>query len=111
MQKTAYLPILWDFFAVCLKTPYILRLLYTGCQWKELPIEKDEKGRPEIHYTRIYRMFRFWHVRGCLDAIFSGSVSTLDRKGFLMSVSFTAMARLPQQKKAATTSGSADTRE
>jgi hypothetical protein len=30
----------------------ILRLLYTGCQWQELPIEKDETGRPEIHYTR-----------------------------------------------------------
>jgi transposase len=25
---------------------YILRLLYTGCQWKELPIEKDARGRP-----------------------------------------------------------------
>jgi transposase len=33
---------------------YILRLLYTGCQWKELPIEKDQTGWPEIHYTRIY---------------------------------------------------------
>lgn len=27
---------------------YILKLLYTGCQWKELPIEKDETGKPEI---------------------------------------------------------------
>jgi transposase len=34
---------------------YILRLLYLGCQWKELPIERDWRGRPEIHYTRIYR--------------------------------------------------------
>ncbi len=32
---------------------YILKLLYMGCQWKELPIEKDESGYPEIHYTRI----------------------------------------------------------
>jgi hypothetical protein len=30
---------------------YILRLLYSGCQWKELPIEKDRQGRQEIHYT------------------------------------------------------------
>jgi hypothetical protein len=30
---------------------YILRLLYLGCQWKELPIEKDRQGPPEIHYT------------------------------------------------------------
>ena len=26
---------------------YILKLLYLGCQWKELPIEKDGEGRPE----------------------------------------------------------------
>ena len=28
---------------------YILRQLYMGCQWKELPIEWDGGGRPEIH--------------------------------------------------------------
>ena len=28
---------------------YILKLLYLGCQWKELPIEKDKDGLPEIH--------------------------------------------------------------
>ncbi|MBD1847600.1 hypothetical protein H6F89_30210 [Cyanobacteria bacterium FACHB-63] len=33
---------------------YILKLLYLGCQWKELPIETDKAGQPEIHYTRIY---------------------------------------------------------
>ena len=27
---------------------YILKLLYLGCQWKELPIEKDATGRREI---------------------------------------------------------------
>jgi hypothetical protein len=30
---------------------YILLLLYTGCQWKTLPIAKDAKGKPEIHYS------------------------------------------------------------
>ena len=36
---------------------YILRLLYLGCQWKELPIEKGQDGRPEIHYTaHLYRI-------------------------------------------------------
>lgn len=49
---------------------YILKLLYLGCQWKELPIEKDEEGRPEIHHTGIYRAFRRWEADGCLDAIF-----------------------------------------
>src|SRR4051812_5096973 len=33
---------------------YILQLLYLGCQWKELPIDRDNDGCPEIHYTRIY---------------------------------------------------------
>ena len=41
---------------------YILQLLYMGCQWKQLPIKIGKDGRPEIHYTRIYRMFRFWQV-------------------------------------------------
>ena len=31
---------------------YILKLLYLGCQWKELPIEKDATGRREIHHIR-----------------------------------------------------------
>jgi hypothetical protein len=56
---------------------YILRLLYLGCQWKELPIEKDSEGRPEIHHTRIYRIWRRWEADGCIDAIFTGSVLTL----------------------------------
>jgi transposase len=43
---------------------YILRLLYLGCQWKELPIEKDRYGRPEIHHTSIYRTFRRWQADG-----------------------------------------------
>src|ERR1700674_5703551 len=53
---------------------YILRLLYMGCQWKELPIKKDGEGRPEIHHTRIYSAFRRWDADGCMDAIFTGSV-------------------------------------
>lgn len=56
---------------------YILRLLYLGCQWKELPIATNQDGCPEIHYTRIYRRFRYWQARGCLDRIFTGSVAAL----------------------------------
>lgn len=62
---------------------YILKLLYLGCQWKELPIETDKAGRPEIHYTRIYSAFRRFEAQGCFDAIFAGSVSLLHRKGQL----------------------------
>jgi transposase len=62
---------------------YVLRLLYLGCQWKELPIEKGKDGRPEIHYTRIYRAFRRWIVDGCFAAIFKGSVLTLAQHDLL----------------------------
>ena len=48
---------------------YVLKLLYLGCQWKELPIEKNEEGRPEIHYTRIYGAFRRYEDHGCFDQL------------------------------------------
>ncbi len=56
---------------------YILKLLYLGCQWKELPIEKDATGRREIHHVRIWRTFRRWVADGCFNAIFEGTVLTL----------------------------------
>ena len=62
---------------------YILKLLYTGCQWKELPIDKDNVGLPEIHYTRIYSVFRRWESAGCMRAIFAGSVFKLHHHGLL----------------------------
>src|SRR6201986_2835086 len=62
---------------------YILRLLYMGCQWKELPIERDDEGHPEIHYTRIYNAFRRWEVDGCIDAVFIDSVLRLEQDNLL----------------------------
>jgi hypothetical protein len=34
----------------------ILWVLYTGMQWKCLPIPKDITGKPDIHYTNVYRV-------------------------------------------------------
>jgi transposase len=62
---------------------YILQLLYMGCQWKALPIEKNDEGRPEIHYTRIYRVLRRWQADGCIDRIFAGSVHKLHQDQLL----------------------------
>ncbi len=62
---------------------YILKLLYLGCQWKELPIETDKDGQPEIHYSRIYRAFRRFESHGCFDAIFAGSVVQLHQNDLL----------------------------
>jgi len=59
---------------------YILKLLYIGCQWKELPIKNGQDGLPEIHYTSIYRAFRRFEAQGCFEAIFAGSVSHLHQK-------------------------------
>ena len=62
---------------------YILKFLYLGCQWKELPIEKNAEGRPEIHYTRIYSAFRRFEAHGCWDNMFEGSVLQLTQNGYL----------------------------
>ena len=38
----------------------ILLVLYTGMQWKCLPIPQDAQGKPAIHYTTIYKVFAKW---------------------------------------------------
>jgi transposase len=35
----------------------ILWVLYTGMQWKCLPIPHDPTGKPVIHYTTVYKVF------------------------------------------------------
>jgi transposase len=62
---------------------YILKLLYLGCQWKELPIEQNKAGQPEIHYTRVYSAFRRYEAQGCFDAMFAGSVLQLHQQELL----------------------------
>src|SRR5471032_1246296 len=62
---------------------YILQALYMGCQWKMLPIDRNAKGLPEIHPTRIYRMMRRWQADGSIDRIFSGTVHPLHQDQLL----------------------------
>lgn len=62
---------------------YILTFLYTGCQWKELFIEKDASGKPEIHYTRVFRVFQRWERDGCFNKIFEYSVHRLHQNNLL----------------------------
>ena len=33
----------------------ILWVLYTGMQWKCLPLPHDAQGKPAIHYTTVYK--------------------------------------------------------
>ena len=38
----------------------ILWVLYTGMQWKCLPVPQDAHGKPAIHDTTVYRAFAKW---------------------------------------------------
>ena len=62
---------------------YILRLMHTGCQWSQIPINKDEDGKPEIHYTSIFKAFKYWVNNGCFDKIFTASVVKLFKEKML----------------------------
>jgi transposase len=55
----------------------ILWVLYTGMQWKCLPIPKDSEGKPTIHYTNVYRAFARWAEDGSLWQAFVASVRHL----------------------------------
>jgi Putative transposase of IS4/5 family (DUF4096) len=55
----------------------ILWVLYTGMQWKCLPIPKDVTGKPAIHYTNVYRAFAKWADDGSLQKAFMASVGHL----------------------------------
>ncbi len=62
---------------------YILYLMHTGCQWCKIPIDKDELGRPEISYTRLFRHFKHWFNEGCFERIFESSVARLSKYDLL----------------------------
>ena len=55
----------------------ILWVLYTGMQWKCLPIPHDTDGEPAIHYTTVYRVFAKWADDGSLWQAFIASVRHL----------------------------------
>ena len=38
----------------------ILWVLYTGMQWKCLPVPHDAQGKPAIHYTTVSKVFARW---------------------------------------------------
>jgi transposase len=55
----------------------ILWVLYTGMQWKCLPVPQDTDGKPAIHYTTMYRVFARWADDGSLWQAFVASVRHL----------------------------------
>jgi transposase len=56
---------------------FILWVLYTGMQWKCLPIPRDSHGKPAIHDTTIYKVFARWADDGSLWQAFVASVRHL----------------------------------
>jgi len=55
----------------------ILWVLYTGMQWKCLPVPKDARGHAAIHYTTVYKVFARWSDDGSLEDAFIASVKHL----------------------------------
>jgi hypothetical protein len=56
----------------------ILKVLYTGMQWKELPIAPGPEGKAELHYTGVFKLFARWAEDGSLARAFVASVNHLD---------------------------------
>jgi hypothetical protein len=54
-----------------------LWLLYTGMQWKGLPVPPDSHGKPAIHYTTVSKVFAKWADDGSLWQAFIASVRHL----------------------------------
>jgi transposase len=61
----------------------ILWLLYTGMQWKCLPVPTDPQGKPAIHYTTVYKVFARWADDGSLWQAFVASVAHLSAEKHL----------------------------
>ena len=55
----------------------IVWVLYTGMQWKCLPVPHDAQGQPAIHYTTVYKVFAKWADDGALWQAFVASVRHL----------------------------------
>ena len=56
----------------------ILKVLYTGMQWKELPIAPGPEGKAELHYTGVFKLFARGAEEGSLERAFGASVKQLD---------------------------------
>jgi hypothetical protein len=58
----------------------ILWVLYTGMQWKCLPMPTDTQGNPALHYTTIDKVFATWTDDGSLWQALVASVRHLAAK-------------------------------
>jgi len=87
----------------------ILWVLYTGMQWKCLPIPHDAQGKPALHYTNIYKAFARWADDGSLWQAFLASVRHLAVEKHLDLRVLHGDGTNTVAKKGATASGTRDT--
>jgi transposase len=59
---------------------YILYRYHTGCQWDQVPIEKDENKVPEISCAAVAYHFRKWSRDGSLERVFVNSIMTISKR-------------------------------
>ena len=76
----------------------ILWVLYTGMQWKCLPVPTDTHGKPAIHYTTVYKVFAKWADDGSLWQAFIASVRHLAARSTSTPVRGMAMGPTPWPK-------------
>ena len=52
----------------------LLYVQYTGCQWDQIPIDKDPKqpAKKEISHHAVYYHFRKWSRDGSLEQVWPG---------------------------------------
>src|SRR5713226_6349414 len=55
----------------------ILWVLYTGRQWKCVPVPKDPNGKPAMHSTPVDKVFATWADDGSLWPAFFARVAPL----------------------------------
>ena len=56
----------------------LLKVLYTGLQWQELPSDKGPEGKAELHYTGVFQLFARWAEEGSREHAFLASGKPLD---------------------------------
>ncbi len=58
---------------------YILYWLHTGCQWSQLPIERDPNNpaRKEISHDAVYYHYRKWSRDGSFERVWQGSIQKI----------------------------------
>src|ERR671914_1869194 len=87
----------------------ILWVLYTGMQWKCLPVPHDAQGKPTIHYTTIYKVFARWADDGSLWQAFVASVRHLAAEKHLDTSVLHGDGTITVAKKGGMVSGTRDT--